>query len=145
MNTRIFASVLLLTTAGFVHPYSQHDREIGVGSGLSFLEEEKSWVSTVHVHLVSKLHGGFYGGVSFENIFDEHNHGVLSLVLGYRISSISLSYMPGFYLYGGSGLTHHFEVGHIVEYERLHIGPFVSANYGKENHYSIGLHLGFPF
>ncbi len=139
----VCASFLLSVAAGFSYP--QHGKEVGIGSGLSFLEEEKSWVPAVHVHFVRQLHRKFYTGVSFENIYDEHNHGVLSLVFSYRISNLSLSYMPGFYLYGGSGLNHHLEVSYIFEYRRLHVGPFVSASYGKENHYSAGLHIGFPF
>lgn len=119
--------------------------ELGLGVGKTYLEKESSWATFTHIHITKDFYEKIFAGLSFEHIFDEHEHGILSLAFGYRFSQLSLSYMPGFYLYGGSGLVHHIELVYTLEFKGIHFGPLISASFGEENHYSVGLHLGYSF
>ena len=129
--------------AGFAQNHSGLD--VGTAVGSTYLEKEDEWATMVHIHVRKALGEHVYLGVGYEHISGEEEHGILGVSAGVRMGSLFLSYMPGFYLYGGSGVSHHFELGYIVEYGGFHLGPSLSVKLGEESHYSLGLHVGYSF
>jgi len=132
-----------LKTLLLVSVFSSHGLEIGAGSGITYIREETTWATSFHLHLTKEVfRGETFTGLSFESVADEHGHSIVSLMIGKKFGDVSMSYMPGIYVSGGSGIAHHFEVSYSVELGSVHLGPFLSASFGEDTHYTVGLHVG---
>ncbi len=144
----MFFRPAVLILVGFPFFVSAHEaNELGVGYGPTYLKEEASWATSLHIHYLRHISEKVGMGLGYESIFDEHGHQVVSLVFRYKLATtgLKLSYMPGVYLQGGSGVAHHFEVSWSTEIGNIHAGPFLSVSFSDETHYSLGLHVGAGF
>jgi hypothetical protein len=128
----------LLTPASGV---SSH--ELGVGSGATYIFEEKRVVPNFHIHYKKGLRGNFGGGAGIEYIADDHGHAVFLVILNYSLNEhLNFSYMPGVSLKEG-GFVHHVELTFSSKGRGLHIDPFLGTSLGKDRHISVGIHVGF--
>ncbi len=118
--------------------------ELGLGVSSVFLPDEGRVAPGFHLHLIKEFIIPIGIGVSFEHIRDRDRHNVLSLTLLYRVNeAVSVSYMLGTSLEDKSAVNHLELTFNVFESYFYHVGIFAGVSFSKENHFSLGVHLGF--
>ncbi len=127
-----------------------HDFEIGLVPGLSYLPAEGEFGFSLHMHLTFKLGDSPWAvGVGAERLFDEHAHNTISAVLEYRlIDEWSVALGPGI-TFEDDGHPHpalHLETTYALMTGDFHLGPaFEAAIDTHEMHLTLGVHVGIGF
>jgi len=136
--------------------HDKHDIEIGVSVGYAYLEEEKEVGANLHLHFMKKLSGEgiqkyLSVGVGLETIFAHEQHKAALLALGiHPVDNVVLTLSAGTEWAKHNGVTEsgtviHFEATYLFEAEGYHYGPVVGyAKTHEDQHYTLGLHFGFP-
>ena len=137
------------------HNHSHHHgtkNELGFALGPVYNALETEWAPGVHLHYVRFVSEKFGFGGGFETILDEHQHITASLAIAYSpINRLTFVFAPGLTSEADDfpevRFTSHFELSYEFDIkDDIHLGPLLEAALGKgDQHYMIGLHLGFGF
>jgi len=157
------ASLLLFSSSSFAkdqhdeaHGHNDHGIELGISVGYAYLEEEKEEGANLHLHIMKKLTGDgiqkyLSVGVGFETIFSHEQHNAAMLALGiHPAEDIVLTISAGkeWAKHNGeteSGSVVHLEATYLFEAEGYHYGPVIGyAKTHEDQHYTLGMHFGFP-
>jgi len=168
ISTSFFAvmttSLLSLSSATFAkeqhtnthHEHDKHDIEMGVSVGYAYLEEENEGGTNLHLHIMKKLSGEgiqkyLSVGIGFETIFAHEQHNAAMLALGiHPWNNVVFTVSAGTEWAKHNGVTEsgsvmHLEATYLFEAEGYHYGPVVGyAKTHEDQHYTVGMHFGFP-
>jgi len=137
-----------------VHTHDHHDlNEIGIAIGAAYILDEDEFAPSFHIHYTRMLEGkwekiGF--GVGFESVMDEHRHYTVALVINYRpVHAWWISLGPGITYFESENEVKpslHVETGYEFDVGKVHLGPLVEYAFTSgDQHFMLGLHVGFPF
>ncbi|NQY08433.1 MAG: hypothetical protein HRT71_02835 [Flavobacteriales bacterium] len=132
--------------------HDHHKNEIGIAHAAVYFVKEKEVSYGLHVHYVYTFAESKFGaGLSFENIFDEHQHRTFGILASYRpLDKLSFNVSPGITFEGASSsdpiFALHIETSYEFEIHNFHVGPVLEYAYDpNDSHMSIGLHVGYGF
>ena len=137
--------------------HESSDFELGVAIGYAYLEEEKENGVNLHLHVMKRLSGEgiqkyLSVGFGLETIFTEEEHYGAMVTLGiHPWRNLVFAISPGWewVKHEGeweSGYATHLEAAYTFEGSGFHYGPVVGYSKTQhDQHYTIGIHFGFPF
>ncbi len=131
--------------------------EVGLSVGYAYLKEDKENGFNFHLHIMKRLPGeGVQRYLSIrvgaETIISKEKHyGAMISLAANLWRNLVFSVSPGMEWADHNGkweskYATHLEVTYILENSSIHYGPAVSYSKARdEQHYTVGIHLGFPF
>lgn len=162
MNFKIALKIFLTILFGIIssntysqdenHNHDHHRNELGVANSLVYFAKEKEVAYGFHLHLIRHIeHSKFGFGIDYERIFDEHKHNTVGFVGSYNpLESLHISLSPGI-TFEDKELSElkfafHTEASYGFNLRNFHVGPVIGYAFDPEdNHFSLGLHIGYGF
>ncbi|MFC2133863.1 hypothetical protein ACFLTH_04540 [Bacteroidota bacterium] len=139
------------------HAHGDHQHEVGVSLGATYLEHDEAFAPIIHLHYSKRLgeddllkHFGI--GVGLETIiFEEMHYNVMGVLNVYPSGGLEISISPGILFIEEdddytSAFSFHTEIGYAFDFGFVEAGPVIGASFsGDDKHYSIGIHFGKGF
>jgi len=135
---------------GSEHGAHFHVNDFGFANGMVYNLGENSAAWGMHLHYVRGVNKYLGVGIGYESVLGEHFHQTFTGFVRYK-------FFKHFVLNAGPGITipneenpeyefvSHFELSTVFELGKFHLGPMVGYGLGHEQHFTVGVHLGYGF
>lgn len=160
MSLLCAGSLTGVASAGDGHDHADHGHdvsgpELGISAGYVHLAEDDDDVPGVHAHLMKRLgdegiRRHFAAGVGAEYLFAEERHyAVMCSLAAYPWRGLVLSVSPGVQWAEHEEETEaeystHLEAAYVFSFDTYDLGPVIDYSWTRdEEHYMVGLHMGF--
>lgn len=139
------------------HEHHHHLNEIGISTGIVYMQPESETAPGLHLHFLRRLGDEgikrFFGlGVGLEVIFSDHRHyNLMGTLAVFPWKKLVITFSPGLLMVKEDGenlhrLSFHCEITYEFELGSFEVGPFFGfSTAGGDTHFTIGFHLGRGF
>ena len=125
-----------------------HSRELGIANAPVYYVKEGTFSYGLHLHYLHQIGSSRWAlGLGYEQIFDEHEHRTVGVVVAHRpYHGFTLALSPGVTReHDEPDLlpTVHAEAAYEWDVWKVHMGPNAEIAWDPEDiHLSLGLHIG---